>query len=343
MRAFSLFMFFCAVLTMFGSCDGGLVIPNSTGTPGEIVVVMNKKDWDGQSGTILKDVLKEPVPGLPQIEPSLTISSVTPKGFDGILKVVRNIIIVDIDSARYTKPAIKMARDKWARNQLVMGIQAPDAASFELFVTQKADEILGVFVDEELIRIQKHLKEVYNHDAQVKLKEMFDIEMSIPESMKFSKDTTDFFWITNDANTGRRDIVVYSFPYTDKDTFTKDYLVAKRDSVLKANLPGAFPGSYMSTEKRFSPEYKGLNVNGKYVGELRGLWRMEGDMMGGPFVSHARLDEKNRRVIVAEGFVYAPETKKRNHIRQVEAPLYTLRLPGDAVANDKGDVPAKKE
>ena len=62
---------------------------------------------------------------------------------------------------------------------------------------------------------------------------------------------------------------------------------------------------------------------------MRGLWRVQGDMMGGPFVSLTRLDEQNNRVIVAEGFVYAPETEKRNFIRRIEAALYTLRLPGE--------------
>ena len=52
-------------------------------------------------------------------------------------------------------------------------------------------------------------------------------------------------------------------------------------------------------------------------------------MMGGPFVSHIRLDEENQRVVVVEGFVYAPETNKRNYIRRLEAALFTLRLPGE--------------
>ena len=68
---------------------------------------------------------------------------------------------------------------------------------------------------------------------------------------------------------------------------------------------------------------------------MRGLWRVEGDMMGGPFVSLARLDEQNNRVIVAEGFVYAPETEKRNYIRRIEAALYTLRLPGELESADE--------
>jgi len=53
---------------------------------------------------------------------------------------------------------------------------------------------------------------------------------------------------------------------------------------------------------------------------------MEGDKMGGPFVSHALLDKKKGRVIVAESFVYAPESKKANLIRRMEAALFTLRF-----------------
>jgi hypothetical protein len=49
--------------------------------------------------------------------------------------------------------------------------------------------------------------------------------------------------------------------------------------------------------------------------------------MGGPFVSHSRVDEVNGRIVVAEAFVYAPESLKRDLIRRMEAALYTLQLP----------------
>ena len=66
---------------------------------------------------------------------------------------------------------------------------------------------------------------------------------------------------------------------------------------------------------------------GRYVMEARGFWEMKNDMMGGPFVSHSSVDTVNNRVIVVEGFVYAPEKMKRTMIRRLEAALYTLRLP----------------
>ena len=59
---------------------------------------------------------------------------------------------------------------------------------------------------------------------------------------------------------------------------------------------------------------------------LRGLWEMKNDMMGGPLVAHAVYDTARATVIVAEVFVFAPESKKRNKIRQLEAALYTLKI-----------------
>lgn len=334
MRTISLMSGLLLFLLLLGACTGKSVGTNATGAPNEVIVVMSDKYWKGEAGEALNDVLTMPVPGLPQREPSLSVSHTDPAHFDGILKIVRNIVIVNIDSTQFTKASMSYVKDEWARNQLVLKMNAPTETAFILFVTQRAGEIVDMFVKEERRRTQAYLKKSYSKTAQDKIKEMFGVEIAVPEKMNLYKDTTDFFWTTNDAATGRRDIVVYSFPYTDKNTFTKDYMIAKRDSVMKANLPGAFPNSYMTTEKRFITDYKGIDVDGKYVGELRGLWKMEGDKMGGPFVSHAILDEKNQRVIVAEGFVYAPETNKRNYIRQLEAALYTMKLANEEVAGD---------
>ena len=51
--------------------------------------------------------------------------------------------------------------------------------------------------------------------------------------------------------------------------------------------------------------------------------------MGGPFVSISRVDEEAGKVIVAEGFVYAPEKMKRGLMRRLEGALYTLALPAE--------------
>ena len=56
---------------------------------------------------------------------------------------------------------------------------------------------------------------------------------------------------------------------------------------------------------------------------------LDGEAMGGPFVSLTRLDQVNGRVVTAGAFLFAPGQKKRNAMRQIEAILYTLEMPNE--------------
>lgn len=327
-------------LVLLGTSCTGPVVTRATGFAYEVVVVMDTTQWKGPAGQAVKSELASPIPGLPQAEPSLKITYVKPQDFNGLLRYVRNILIVTIDPAASTKVSLGYENDRWAHGQVVASLRSPDEESIVKYIGFDEHVLVNFFVQHEMDRAVEQLRESYSSVVMEYLRDSMDLMLNAPETFSYFKDTTDFFWSSNNANTGRMDLVVYTFPYTDENTFTRDYLVAKRDSVMKANLPGAFPGSYMRTEtKYFEPEYTPITLNGKYCGVMRGLWRMEGDMMGGPFVSHTRLDEKNNRVVVAEGFVYAPETEKRNFIRRIEAALYTLRLPGEF---DEKPKPAEK-
>ena len=301
----------------------------ATGFAYEVVVVMDQDQWKGEAGEAIKGDLTASIAGLPQSEPTLKVTYVQPKDFSGLLRYVRNILIVNVDPSVYTKASLAYETDRWAQNQVVVTLRSPDEAAILSYLQEEGHTLADFFVKVEMRRAISQLKDSYSTLVMDKLKEQFDVMLNAPSNFTYYKDTTDFFWSSNNANTGRMDLVVYSFPYTDPNTFTADYLVAKRDSVMKANLPGSFPGSYVQTETRAGVNYYAITLQGKYCGVMRGLWRVQGDMMGGPFVSHTRLDEQNNRVIVTEGFVYAPETEKRNFIRRIEAALYTLRLPGE--------------
>ena len=76
-------------------------------------------------------------------------------------------------------------------------------------------------------------------------------------------------------------------------------------------------------------ESQHLSVRNTFCQQVRGLWHITHDNMGGPFISHVRVDTVNHKVIVAEGFVYKPNESKRNQIRSLESALYTLQLPAD--------------
>lgn len=328
MRTQHLFvLFLVGILTLTG-CNSSIVEKRATGLPYEVLVVMTKEVGNSEVGELVKAQLSSPVEGLPQIEPSMRITTVPVEMFDGLLKYVRNILIVDIDPAKYTKVSLNIHKNEWAENQEVLTLNAPSVEELVTYLTLRDSDIVNHFCSAEKDRRVAILKDHYSRLAMEKAQAKFGLQINAPEDMTYFKDTTDFLWVSNNANTGRIDLFVYSFPYSDQHTFTKDYLIAKRDSVLKRNLPGAFPDSYMATETRADIAYEPITLNNSYCGVMRGLWKMVGDKMGGPFVSHAFLDEKNQRVIVTEGLVYAPETTKRNFIRRIEAALYTARLNG---------------
>ena len=321
MKTRSLFIGMLLLLVLMGACNSGSVMTQATGFAYEVVVVMDQKDWKGPAGEAIKSELASSVPGLPQAEPSLKIPTA------------------------YTKVSVGYENNVWARGQVVVSLKAPNTESIVEYSKTHEKALVNFFVKVEMNRAIEQLQKEYSMVVMDNLKSDLNVMLNAPANFTYYKDTTDFFWSSNNANTGRMDLIVYTFPYTDPNTFTEEYLVAKRDSVLKANLPGSFPGSYMQTETRAGVEYTPITLNGKYCGVMRGLWRMQGDMMGGPFVSHTRLDEKNHRVVVAEGFVYAPETDKRNFMRRIEAALFTLRLPGefDEPVTETLDIPKEKK
>ena len=316
------------VLTLFSACSGkkGVFTPTSSGRAYEILVVVDPGVWERPAGRALFDVLDSDVPGLPQSERSFRIMFTSPANYDSTLKLIRNIILVEINKDLYTQPKFKYAKDVYAAPQSILTIQAPDEATFAKFVEENKQVIIDFFTHAEMNRQISVLKDKHSDYISTKVKSMFDSDVWVPGELVATKQGEDFFWAGTNSATGDQNFVIYSYPYTDKDTFTKEYFLHKRDSVMKANIPGAKEGMYMSTDTLMT-DVRPISVQGEYALEARGLWRMKGDFMGGPFVSHARLDKANKRVIVSEIFVYSPDKLKRNLVRQMEASLYTLKLP----------------
>ena len=312
-----------------GDGKGGgksLFTPVSSGRPYEMLVVMDKDMWERPAGRALFNVLDQDVSGLPQPERSFRISQIIPDKFKRGFRIFRNIIDVDIQPI-YTQGKLKYSRDSYASPQMIMTIQAPDEATFEEFVGKNKQVILDFFTKAEMNRQIAQLKKDHNQLASTKVGSTFGCDVWIPSEMERYKQGEDFYWFSADRGNTLLNFVIYSYPYTDKNTFTKEYFIHKRDSVMKINLPGASEGMYMTTADSIFVNVKNINVKGEYAFEARGLWEMENDMMGGPFVSHARVDRPNGRVVVVEAFIYSPKGLKRDLIRRMEAALYTLSLP----------------
>lgn len=292
------------------------------------------------------------MPCMPQVEPYFRVTKVSTTQFDDMFKPTRNILFVDINPQKYTQLKAKVSKDYWSTPQALCRIQSPSEEEFVAYWLEHGEEIRDWFVDQEIKRQMKFYRASTNKEARAILQEQ-GCDMLIPEDYIVIMDTTlggattyslrtpimvspevRLLWCCNNKGSMRRDIVVYSYPYTDEKTFTLEYLNDKRDAVLSRVVSASVEGSYMGTEyKVFPPQMRDITVQGdEYATEVRGLWKiLNGEAMGGPYVSHTRLDQVNGRVITAETFLYAAGQKKRNALRQAEAILYTLELPQDTI------------
>ena len=301
---------------------------------------------------LVEAVMGADMPCMPQVEPYFRVTKVSTTQFDDMFKPTRNILFIDINPQKYTQLKAKVSNDYWSTPQALCRIQSPSEEEFVAYWLEHGEEIRDWFVDQEIKRQMKFYRASTNKEARAILQEQ-GCDMLIPEDYIVIMDTTlggattyslrnpimvspevRLLWCCNNKGSMRRDIVVYSYPYTDEKTFTLEYLNDKRDAVLSRVVSASVEGSYMGTEyKVFPPQMRDITVQGdEYATEVRGLWKiLNGEAMGGPYVSHTRLDQVNGRVITAETFLYAAGQKKRNALRQAEAILYTLELPQDTI------------
>lgn len=321
----SLFLLFFAVL-VFASCDDSQVIrKNITGAAGEVVVVIPNKLWDDIPGKLIRETLAQPQVALNQDEPLFNLVNIPPEAFKEIFQSNRNIIQTKI-SPLVENSGVVFVNDVWAAPQATVHITARDNDEFKALYDENYMKIIGYFLKAERERLMFVYQKNYDAGVYNTLSGKYGIKMNVPPGFVIAEEYEDFIWIRHNTPKMEQSIFLYWFPYNSDSIFTPEYLIAKRDSFVKAHVPGPTEGSYMTTEKRVSSFFQVTKQNTNYAVELRGLWKLENDFMGGPFIMLTQLDAFNKRVVVADGFVYAPSMDKRNYIRQLEAMIYSMTL-----------------
>lgn len=319
------------LLTLLSSCNGVDHFVNGvSGGANEVLFVVSKADYQTPAGKAAFDVLNTDVDHLPQSEPMFNISRVIPSVFkNSQLNSTRNIVFLTLDSTRYTTPKIRLVRNQYANTQTSVIITAPNSKSVAEKIEERGPRIIEFFREAELQRLTNYYLKQYSQKSYDAAYKKFGIQLCLPQGLDKMKTDANFLWISNGSQGARKDIVIYSYPYTSQDQLTVEALNKKRDTILGQQITGRFEGSKMGTEYRyFPPTGKVINLHGEYCMEIHGLWRMlDGEAMGGPYVSHTQIDEIHNRVITIEGYVFAPSRQKRNLVRQIEAMLNTTRMP----------------
>jgi len=291
----------------------------------EVVVVMNKNLWQSEPGDSVRSILTKPFPSITQYEPCFDAIHIPHSAFTNLFKTHRNIIYIELGS-QIKEPKLIVKKDAWSKQQILIKILAPDRSAFLGLMEKAKNKIFDLLTEAERERIEKNYRTYEERKVRERLKKKHNISLYIPKGYKIDVDSSDFVWISHETPHISQAVLFYEYPYTDTNTFTPKYMVKMRNHFLAKHVKGELPNTWMSTEKRISVDFKEFGLDGKYAAEIRGLWVMENDFMGGPFVSISQVDEARNRVVTVEGFVYAPRKDKRNYIRQLEAILHSFKI-----------------
>lgn len=186
---------------------------------------------------------------------------------------------------------------------------------------------MGVFLKAERDRLIDVYKKTVNTKIFNLFKDKYDLLLYCPGGYTVNKDTADFVWISSETRVDSKGIVFFEEPYEHESQLDYQVILQRVNEELKKFIPGPLDSTWMALDMvtpmtAANYQYEGVH----YAILIKGLWITENDFMGGPFVLNVVLDQKNSRIIYMMGYVYAPDGKKRNMLRQVESIVFSMQL-----------------
>ena len=296
------------------------ILKQSIGKINKVMVVAKSSDWTGDVGQEVRNSFGKLMVGLPQPEQVLSVSQVAPNGFSSMMKASRNILII----TETKNESFTVKRNVYAQPQTIVYVQAKDDQSIIKLLQKHKSEIKNIFIDSDIQFTQGIFEKDKIDNSQYKTLSNLGITFTIPKKFKTVDDTGEFLWLRNHllsgiAKTGSNNILVYSLPLGDESKIS-DNILAVRDSIGKKFIPGSDPKTmHMITEEAYTPFTFDAIIAGKKTYETRGKWEVKNDFMAGPFLNYTVIDKANNRLVVFEGFTYAPSVNKRAFVFELEA------------------------
>ncbi len=318
-----IFFILSSLIAIVGCGNSKALLPNVSGKAGEIIVVIDKNDWEGTLGNDVRELLACDCPWLAQQEPLYSLVNVPAGGFGDLFKIHRNIVYFMINS-QLDSTGVQYRHDVWAAPQCLVQVNARTSDEASRLLGENGKTIVSFIEQAERDRVIRNSIRYEERSIAEKVSEVFGGSPHFPMGYKLKKITPDFAWIADEKQYTIQGILIYRYPAVgDADELSVGRIIAKRNETLRTNVPGMFENTWMTTGDYLPPQLEFFRYRGREFAQVRGLWEVENDYMGGPFVSHSFYSPDGESVIVAEAFVYAPKYDKRQYLRQVESILFS--------------------
>lgn len=213
----------------------------------------------------------------------------------------------------------------WAKGQYVVVMARDNLQEIEAQLTLNAENLLYAY---QSVSDKRLMKAVYNplyerEDAQGHLLKEYGWMMFVQVDFVLARDLPQeqFVWMRRGVNTAiEKWIFVAWWDSLGPEYLNQDSIMMLRNKLTEQHYRSANDQYYVeiAPQEVISREE---NFNGRYAIFLQGLWRMTDRFMGGPFVNYTFLDEKQNRLYMLDGSIFAPKYEKRNLIQQTDVLL----------------------
>ena len=346
------------VIIFFISCSDEVAkrfenLPRALGKSNEIIVLSDQNMWDSPMGDSIVYYFESAYPIMPSPEPIFDLRHFTYEDLyaEPLKRQLRTYLVVcnlsdtgskitemvrnDMGEEKYRKAMedpdymSSVGKDKWARGQLLIYIFAEsDDKLFEnIRLSFPAVAKRVKMHDESQIKASAYVIGV-NKAINDKVLDNFNIDMQIPASYVIAKEEENkLLWLRRDTKNATLNIVFEKKKYNDPSQFSTEYVKDVINDFGKKYVSSPEAGSYLQINDEDLPMFQYMiRINGSYTTEVRGIWEMVNDFMGGPFAAYMIHDSIRNEIIFINTFIFAPGKSKRNMMQELDYVVKSAKI-----------------
>jgi len=332
------------------------------GKMNDILVIADDTLWNGDLGDTIRYYLESPYPIMPTPENTFDLrhfnateienqplrrglrTYVIVADLDDMESKVTKMVRADLGEDKFTrarkenKLGTSVGKNKWANGQMLVYLFANGKEDLSRTIRQSFPAISKRINehDKKMLESQVYVRKIdkglsqdvlYNYGIDLKLPQDFQVAEEVKEE--------NLIWFRKDTEIAILNLVIQKMPYTGEKQFRKTALLDLIETFGKTYVTSATEGSIMRTNDEDFPVFEYTdNINGMYTKEIRGVWEMTKDFMGGPFVAYQMHNKETNELIFAYAFVYAPGKAKRDFVQQLDFLVNSIKpstiVPGSS-------------
>lgn len=313
------------VLLLLSSCKEKKHLEQrvTTGKINTISVVIDDQLWNGEIGDSIRNKFASAVIGLPEEEPLFTINQYPTKLLEGFMTDSRTIIVIKKEAPN----KFEIKQNQYASPQNVFHISGTTSSDILDIIEQNAPQIIEIIKKTEITEKQRIINQSILNPNIIKNK--FQISIKIPSSYQYVLHKPHFIWLKNEIISGSTSLLIYQVPISKtskNDTDLVTNIIKIRDSIGNLYISGKENNTAMITGESYAPYFFKIILDAKETYETKGTWELKNDFMSGPFINYAILDKEHNRVLVLEGFCYAPSKEKRDLMHELESIIKSVQV-----------------